>query len=111
MNTSKIITLGGKITLDDISQLDQTIDISLEIENLKEDLFQATFPCGQILDIGWYPEFSTYGSFVISLIRNQDWQNPTHCEKAKNWAELKIALENILKTWKASIDKRFRYME
>ncbi|MCU0074900.1 hypothetical protein N8H71_25180 [Pseudomonas koreensis] len=97
MNTSKIITLGAKITLDDISQLDQILDISLEIENLKEDLFQATFPCGQILDIGWYPEFSTYGSFVISLIRNQDWQNPTHCEKAKNWAELKIALENILK--------------
>ncbi|WP_236191346.1 hypothetical protein [Pseudomonas pharyngis] len=97
MNTSKIITLGAKITLDDISQLDQTIDTSLEIENLKEDLFQATFPCGQILDIGWYPEFSTYGSFVISLIRNQDWQNPTHCEKAKNWEEFKIALENILK--------------
>ncbi|MCX4218931.1 MULTISPECIES: hypothetical protein [Pseudomonas] len=97
MNTSKIITLGAKITLDDISQLDKTIDTSLEIENLKEDLFQATFPCGQILDIGWHPEFSTYGSFVISLIRNQDWQNPTHCEKAKNWAELKIALENILK--------------
>ena len=98
MNTSKIITLGGKITLDDISQLDQTIDISLEIENLKEDLFQATFPCGQILDIGWYPEFSTYGSFVISLIRNQDWQNPTNCEKAKNWEEFKIALENISKS-------------
>jgi hypothetical protein len=97
MNTSKIITLGGKIALDDISQLDQKLDITLEIENLKEDLFQATFPCGQILDIGWYPEFSTRGSFVISLIRNQDWQNPTHCEKAKNWAELKIALENILK--------------
>jgi len=97
MNTSKIITLGGKITFDDISQLDQTTDISLEIENLKEDLFQATFPCGQILDIGWYPEFSARGSFVISLIRNQDWQNPIHCEKAKNWAELKIALENVLK--------------
>lgn len=97
MNTSKIITLGAKITLDDISQLNQTLDISLEIENFKEDLFQATFPCGQILDIGWYPEFSTYGSFVISLIHNQDWQNPIHCEKAKNWAELKIALEKVLK--------------
>lgn len=89
--------LEAKITFDDISHLDQAIELSLLIKNLKEDMFQAIFPCGQILDIGWYPEFSTFGSFVISLIRNQDWQNPTHCEKAKNWAELKIALENILK--------------
>ncbi len=88
---------GAKITFDDISHLDQAIEPSLLINNLKEDMFQATFPCGQILDIGWYPEFSTRGSFVISLIHNQDWQNPIHCEKAKNWAELKIALENVLK--------------
>lgn len=89
--------LGAKITFDDISHLDQAIKLSLLINNLKEDMFQAMFPCGQILDIGWYPEFSTRGSFVISLIHNQDWQNPIHCEKAKNWAELKIALENVLK--------------
>lgn len=89
--------LGAKITFDDISHLDQAIKLSLLTNNLKEDMFQAIFPCGQILDIGWYPEFSTRGSFVISLIHNQDWQNPIHCEKAKNWAELKIALENVLK--------------
>jgi hypothetical protein len=96
MNTIKIIALGGKITLDDISQLDQTVKISIIIGDLKEDLFQASFPAEQILDIGWYPEFCEGGQFRISLILNQNWEKPDYTENAKSWAELETALDRTL---------------
>lgn len=72
MDTKKIIEIGGTITFDDISHLDQLIDISMIVNDLKEDLFQAVFPHEQIIDIGWYPEFCENGTFrcvpgVISL--------------------------------------------
>ncbi|MCM8744838.1 hypothetical protein [Pseudomonas koreensis] len=95
MNIQKIITLGGKITLDDISNLVGS-DITLIIDELKEDLLQASMPLEQIIDIGWYPEFSEDGSFRTSLISNKNWESPIYSEKAKTWAELDKALEKTL---------------
>ena len=65
MDTKKIIELGGTITFDDISHPDQLIDISMIVNYLKEDLFQAVFPYEQIIDIGWYPEFCENGTFRV----------------------------------------------
>jgi hypothetical protein len=67
------------------------------IDDLKEDLFQALFPHDQILDIGWYPEFSENGTFRVSLIKSFDWENPTFSDKAKNLEELHKAISNALK--------------
>lgn len=52
MNITKIIKLGGIITFDDMSHLDHSLDPSFILDDLKEDLFQASFALGQILDIG-----------------------------------------------------------
>ncbi|WP_085712123.1 MULTISPECIES: hypothetical protein [unclassified Pseudomonas] len=93
----EIENLGGTITFDDLSQLDQSTEISSIVDELKEDLFQATFPFQQIIDIGWYPEFSENGEFKVSLVSNSNWEKPIHSEKAKNWTELKNAIENTLK--------------
>ncbi|WP_085641171.1 MULTISPECIES: hypothetical protein [unclassified Pseudomonas] len=88
----KIEKLGGTITFDDISKLNKTIDISLMIDDLKENLFQASFPLGMTIDIGWYPEFSEYGSFRITLIENSNWEIPIYSKRAKNWEELDKAI-------------------
>jgi len=96
MNTKKIIELGGTITFDDISHLNQLIDISMIIDDLKEDLFQAVFPHDQLIDIGWHPEFCENGTFRISLIKAYDWEHPAFSEKAKSWAELNKAISNAL---------------
>ncbi|PTT32561.1 hypothetical protein [Pseudomonas sp. HMWF021] len=96
MNTDEITSLGGKIIFDEISKL-SNLEISLIIDDLKEDLLQASFPSGQILDIGWYPEFSENGSFKILLISNRDWDSPTYSETAKTWKSLGKALKNALK--------------
>lgn len=95
MNIQKIITLGGKITLDDISNLVGS-DITLIIDELKEDLLQASLPLEQIIDIGWYPEFSEDGSFRTSLISNKNWESPIYSENAKTWVELDKVLEKTL---------------
>lgn len=97
MFTTEIKKLGGTINFNDISNLDQGSEMSLILDELKEDLFQASLPFEQILDIGWYPEFSETGAFKISLIERCEWENPIHSEKAKNWTDLKNAFENTLK--------------
>lgn len=38
MFTTEIEKLGGTVTFDDISQLDQSADISIILDELKEDL-------------------------------------------------------------------------
>ncbi|QBX42306.1 hypothetical protein E4T63_17640 [Pseudomonas fluorescens] len=97
MLITEIEKLGGTVTFDDISQLDQSADISIILDELKEDLFQAILPFQQIIDIGWYPEFSEHGAFKVSLISNYNWEAPIHSEKAKDWTELKNAIKNTLK--------------
>lgn len=47
----------GKILYNDLSIIDFSKNELIQIENLKEDLFQACFPNNIILDIGWYPSF------------------------------------------------------
>ncbi|WP_433588151.1 hypothetical protein [Pseudomonas koreensis] len=97
MLITEIEKLGGTVTFDDISQLDQSAEISIIVDELKEDLFQAALPFEQIIDIGWYPEFSEHGAFKVSLISNFNWEKPIYSEKAKDWAELKNAIKNTLK--------------
>lgn len=97
MLITEIEKLGGTVTFDDISQLDQSAEISTIVDELKEDLFQAALPFEQIIDIGWYPEFSEHGAFKVSLISNFNWEKPIYSEKAKDWAELKNAIKNTLK--------------
>ncbi|WP_180699523.1 hypothetical protein [Pseudomonas crudilactis] len=95
MNINKITTLGGTITFDDLSTLVGS-DITLVTDGLKEDLLQASLPLEQIIDIGWYPEFSENGAFRISLISDQNWESPIYSESAKTWAELEKALYHAL---------------
>jgi hypothetical protein len=97
MSTTKIIEFGGIITFDDMSHLDQSLDPSLILDDLKEDLFQASFPFGQILDIGWYPEFCESGHFKVALISDQNWDTPMHLENASTWKELERSILNTLK--------------
>lgn len=67
MDIKEVITLGGVITLDNLSDLSGS-DISLITDELREDLLQASLPHEQIIDIGWYPEFDKNAAFRISLI-------------------------------------------
>ncbi|WP_144929806.1 MULTISPECIES: hypothetical protein [unclassified Pseudomonas] len=97
MDLHEIKALGGVIAFDDISHLDQSVGVAEIIDDLKEDLFQASFPFEQIIDIGWYPEFCESGFFRVSLIAECNWEVPVYSEIAKDWDELAAALKNTLK--------------
>ncbi|HBR70253.1 TPA: hypothetical protein DIC20_00255 [Candidatus Dependentiae bacterium] len=68
---------------------DFDIDFNLPFQNqkwsYKEDLIQIYFnDGGYIIDVGWYPEFDAKGKFVISIIKNYDWDKPIFEKKCKN---------------------------
>lgn len=71
----------GKITHDDLSAL-KNIDLSSQLELLKEDMLQAEYPASLLLDVGWYPSFNATGCFQIRAIKNYDWDTPLFFSKA-----------------------------
>ena len=42
----------------------------------KEDLLQVTYPDGQILDVGWYPEGDPEGEYRLLAVSDGDWDMP-----------------------------------
>lgn len=54
---------------------DENKAVKDQLDNLKEDLYQASFG-NHIIDIGWYPSFKQDGKFIISIIKDYDWQAP-----------------------------------
>lgn len=49
------------------------IETDFSQENLREDMLQVIYPGDYLLDVGWY---GTSRGYIISVIRNQDWENP-----------------------------------
>lgn len=84
----------GEISYNDLS-LDWNAPLSEQALNLKEDLFQASFPEGLLLDVGWY-NFSDSQGFQINIVRNFNWLAPDFSKKAYSLAELKDGLEEAV---------------
>lgn len=102
MDLQEVAKLGGTVVFDDFSNLDQSMDVLLGVEDLKEDLFQASFPFEQIIDIGWYPEFCESGCFRVLLVSDCNWDSPVCSTEAKSWTELEGALTDTLKQVKVA---------
>lgn len=73
-------------------------DVEESFLNLQEDLLQVSFEDqNQIVDLGWYGDFDkNEGSFIIYIIKDQDWDNPLQIEKSKSQKEITKALKLIL---------------
>lgn len=97
MNLREIERLNGEILFDDISKINKSENIKLNLEDLKEDLFQVSFPSDLLIDIGWCPEFSADGCFKVVVISGCNWDAPVYSEKATSWYGLEVAFANALK--------------
>ena len=53
------------------------IETDFSQESLREDLLQVIYPQDYLLDVGW---FGT--NFTVSIIKNEDWENPVTKEDA-----------------------------
>ena len=78
--------------------IDFDIDFEMPLEDqyhlLKEDLIQITYDDNHILDVGWYPEFSESGRFVVTVVRNLDWGEPIFREEC---SDLPLLMKCLLK--------------
>ena len=81
--------------------IDGKLPLKMQVELLKEDLFQIVYRNNYIIDVGWYPEFSENGNFRIMLVKDGDWVN-TILDNTCN--DLKI-LEEFMEEYVAIVQK------
>lgn len=74
---------------DEISSIDFNKTITEQVNRLDEDLFQLTFTDGTIIDIGWLPSFEEDGQFIIQVISDGDWENPS-VKHSSGWDKIEL---------------------
>jgi hypothetical protein len=78
----------GTVVFWDLDFLDPLKPLINQIDDLKEDLAQIRYPGAVLVDIGWFPEFSSEGSFVVSVVREPHWDEPLFREEHRTVDEL-----------------------
>lgn len=73
----------GEVLLWDLWFLDQSQPLLEQVDCLKEDLAQVAYENEVLLDIGWYPEFSDAGGFVIRVVKQINWDEPLFIDSNK----------------------------
>jgi hypothetical protein len=76
--------------------IDETIILENQLENLTEDILQVQFSNSLTLDIGWYPSFDQNGEFIVYLTQYGIWDTPIIKETTKSIADLKRIIEIIV---------------
>jgi len=66
----------GKVTYWALDGLEASRPLEHQLDELKEDLAQVRFGARTVLDVGWYPEFSSNGKFVVLVVRDGAWDTP-----------------------------------
>ena len=56
-----------------------------------------------ILDLGWIPEADPEGSYLLRVVKNNDWDNPVFIYKSKN----KDDIVQKINLWLAKISSQF----
>jgi hypothetical protein len=76
--------------------------LDAERDCLREDLIQVSFDRGTVVDVGWLPDLSPDGSFVIQVIQDQDWGSPIHRMICKTLEELRPVFTRCLELARAN---------
>lgn len=84
----------GKVRFWVLDRLDDSKPLTSNLQELTEDLVQVSFGAQVLLDVGWYPECSASGSFVVAVVENGDWDAPIFRAEAATLAELVGAVES-----------------
>lgn len=88
MEPSEFDWHGGQVVYWDLGHICPDTPIELQYDELKEDLAQVEFGAATLLDIGWYPEFSSSGRFVITVVHDEEWDEPVLRLECKNMSQL-----------------------
>ncbi|MBL8325937.1 MAG: hypothetical protein JNJ89_13380 [Rubrivivax sp.] len=93
---------------DRLSEVDDSQSL-LQLERsfqINDDLLQAQYPNGLTLDVGWFTLTSISNTegpyplrcFLVRLIRNADWTTPALQIVARDFSELRDALQ-LVEQW------------
>ncbi len=82
----------GQVTYWDLGFLDPLKALVEQIGDLKEDLAQIAYG-DRVLDVGWYPEFSEEGEFVVQVVRDTNWEEPLFQESCRTVDALLLSLK------------------
>ncbi|MGB8468122.1 MAG: hypothetical protein WCE21_03880 [Candidatus Babeliales bacterium] len=93
----KLDLSGGVITYNEFN-IDPDLPLQEQLFSLTEDLLQISYCNGKyLIDVGWYPEFSVQGSFMIRVIKDYDWLNPIFKKKVKSLEMVTRYLQKAVK--------------
>ena len=87
---------GGTVVFWDFD-VDSNRPLTDQLDELKEDMIQVEYPDRDlIIDVGWYPEFSADGNFVVQLIGDQDWGSPLMRLEAPDVSSLRACIRKCV---------------
>lgn len=76
-----------------LDRINEGVALLDQVNELKEDLAQVRLDEETLLDIGWYPEFSPEGLFVVTVVRREDWEAPLYRKEADTLDALRVAIK------------------
>ena len=95
MSPSDFDFKSGQVTFWELDFLERTKPLVDQLNGLKEDLVQIEFP-RELLDVGWYPEFSEVGAFTVKLVRDFNWDEPIFEVKCRTVDELVFCIDKAI---------------
>ena len=104
----KLDLKNGKITHNDLKDINPNLDFSKQIFSLKEDLLQISYDNTDkyTIDVGWRPELDPSGEFIIYVIKNFNWEEPLLKKKTKKIQHLKQILIDAIALVDKSLKRR-----
>lgn len=82
----------GEITFNDLVFIDPTVPLVDQVDDLKEDMLQVSYPDESLIDVGWYPSFDPEGKFRVVVVRDFNWESPIYRVWCASVADLREAL-------------------
>lgn len=86
----------GTVAHWDLSSIDEGRELDAQVKELKEDLAQVQYPGDVVIDVGWYPEFSIKGAFVVTVVEHGRWDAPLMKERCRTTAQLRDLLRKAV---------------
>lgn len=100
MQSSEFDWQTGRVVYWELTQIAANKPLEFQYYELKEDLAQVEFGHTTLLDVGWYPEFSPEGRFVVSVIRDQNWDDPVLRLECSDISNLREAIASAIEVAK-----------
>ena len=98
MKSTDIDWRSGNVTHWALDAIDESAPFRIQLEELREDLAQVSYANRVVIDVGWYPDFSPDGGFIVFVVQNEDWEHPLAKERCASFEALRASLDRAVQT-------------